>query len=59
MVLTYVMPIAFITSFPAQAILGQLDTLTTLLSALIATIAFIGSNRLWHYAIRNYSSASS
>ena len=59
MMLTYVMPIAFITSFPAQAILGQLDTLTTRLSALIATIAFIGSNRLWHYAIRNYSSASS
>ncbi|MCW1967564.1 MAG: ABC-2 family transporter protein [Anaerolineae bacterium] len=57
--LTYVMPIAFITTFPAQAFLGKLDAATTLTSVAIAAITFIASNRFWNFAIRNYSSASS
>jgi ABC-2 type transport system permease protein len=58
-VLTYIMPIAFITTIPAQALLDKIDVITLPISALIASIAFLGSHQIWNYAIRNYSSASS
>jgi ABC-2 type transport system permease protein len=58
-VLTFVVPIAFVTTFPAEAILGraQLDLLA--LSCLLAAASLGCSAVVWRYAVRHYSSASS
>jgi ABC-2 type transport system permease protein len=59
LVLTYVVPIAFLTTFPASTLLGKLSPLFVIGSLLIALILFYVSSRFWNYAIRFYSSASS
>ena len=57
--LTFVVPIAFVTTFPAQAVLGLLDPPVLLLAAAMGLGMFSFSALFWRYAIRNYSSASS
>jgi ABC-2 type transport system permease protein len=57
--LTYIVPIAFLTTFPASTLLGRLSPYFVLASIAIAAILFFVSSRLWKYAIRFYSSASS
>ena len=57
--LTFVLPIAFITTFPAQALLGKLDFTTLLLAVVIGLGLFAFSVWFWRFAVRNYSSASS
>jgi len=57
--LTFVLPIAFITTFPAQALLGTLDLNTMLLAVLMGLGTFAFSVWFWRYAVRSYSSASS
>ena len=58
-VLTYIVPIAFLTTFPAATLLGKLSTYFVLGSIVIAGALFYASSRFWNYAIRFYSSASS
>jgi ABC-2 type transport system permease protein len=58
-VLTYIVPIAFLTTFPAAALLGKLSMYFVFGSIVIAGILFYVSSRFWSYAIRFYSSASS
>jgi ABC-2 type transport system permease protein len=57
--LTFVLPIAFITTIPAQALLGNLDGASMILALIIGLGLFTFSAWFWRYAIRNYSSASS
>jgi ABC-2 type transport system permease protein len=57
--LTFVLPIAFITTFPAQAILGKLDGVTMIPALIIGVGLFAFSAWFWRYAVRSYSSASS
>jgi ABC-2 type transport system permease protein len=57
--LTLVVPIAFITTFPAQAVLGQLDEATLLAAVVMGILMFGFSAWFWRYAISRYSSASS
>ena len=57
--LTVIVPIAFITTFPAQAVLGKLDDATLLGAVVMAALMFVFSAWFWRYAIGNYSSASS
>jgi ABC-2 type transport system permease protein len=57
--LTYLVPIAFVTTFPASALLGRLDQTTMLIGFVFAVGLFILSNRFWNFALRYYSSASS
>lgn len=57
--LTYIVPIAFLTTFPAAALLGKLSLYFVLGSIVIAGVLFYASSRFWKYAIRFYSSASS
>lgn len=57
--LTFVVPIAFVTTFPASALLGRLDRTTAWIGIFFAIILFFLSNRFWNFAIRHYSSASS
>ena len=57
--LTFVVPIAFITTFPASALLGKLDVSTALLGVGLAGVLFVLASRFWSFALRHYSSASS
>jgi ABC-2 type transport system permease protein len=59
LILTYVIPIAFLTTFPAATLLGKLSLWHVAASVLIAAVLLIASHRFWNYAIRFYSSASS
>ena len=58
-ILTFVLPMAFITTIPAQAVLGQLSPLTLVGSVLMGALLFVLSALFWRLTIRNYSSASS
>ncbi|WCK53179.1 ABC-2 family transporter protein [Aneurinibacillus sp. Ricciae_BoGa-3] len=58
-VLTYILPAAFITSTPVMALLGRWNSVTTLLSLVVAGIFLWLSRRFWRYALRSYTSASS
>ncbi len=57
--LTFVIPIAFLTTFPAQAVLGVLQPQWLLLAVLLACAFALAATGLWRRAIRSYSSASS
>jgi ABC-2 type transport system permease protein len=57
--LTFIVPIAFVTTFPASALLGRLDSTTVWMGIIFAVVFLIASNRFWNFAIRHYSSASS
>jgi ABC-2 type transport system permease protein len=56
---TFVLPLAVMTTYPAMALLGKLDT-ETALAALAGAVGFAALARLcWRLALRNYTSASS
>ena len=57
--LTAIVPIAFITTVPASVLLGRLNVEFVLYSIGIAAILFIACASFWRYAVRHYSSASS
>lgn len=57
--LTFVIPIAFITTFPSAALIGQLEPVDIVIGLGLAALLLFGSNRLWNFAIRSYASASS
>lgn len=58
-ILTFVLPVAFITTFPAAVILGRFDTGLLIWAIVLAVALFVISSRFWNYAVRRYSSASS
>jgi ABC-2 type transport system permease protein len=58
-VLTFVVPIAFITTFPAAAILGRAELHLLSVALLLAAGLFCGCVYFWRFAVRRYSSASS
>ena len=57
--LTFIVPIAFVTTFPASALLGRLDSATAWMGVIFAVVFLAASNRFWNFAVRHYSSASS
>lgn len=58
-VLTFVIPVAFITTFPAAALLNRLEPHFVGYAILMAAVLFTVSTAFWHYAVNHYSSASS
>jgi ABC-2 type transport system permease protein len=58
-VLTFVIPIAFITTFPAAAALGRATSALLPTAFLLAAALFFGCVLFWRFAVRRYSSASS
>jgi len=56
---TFIIPIGFITTVPAEAILNRVSSGTSIVSLLIASLLFIISNRFWRFALKFYTSASS
>lgn len=58
-VLTFVVPIAFITTFPAAAVIGRAAPWLLIVAVLLAVVFFGGCVWFWQFAVRRYSSASS
>ena len=57
--LTVVLPVAFLTTVPAEAILGRVSGGAAAASLLVATVCLILCRGFWGYALRFYTSASS
>jgi ABC-2 type transport system permease protein len=59
MALTFVVPIAFLTTFPAAALLGILDPIYLAVAPVMALALIVASRVFWRFALRSYTSASS
>ena len=59
LVFTFVVPLALMTTYPAEALLGRLDALT-MLTSIAGSLAFaVVARSVWLFSLRHYSSASS
>jgi ABC-2 type transport system permease protein len=56
---TFIIPIAFLTTVPAEAMLGRLDPIWLLATAGLAIALLTLSHYFWQFALRFYTSASS
>ncbi len=56
--LTFLVPIAFAITVPAEGLTGQLSTNTLVLAIVLAGVLFIAARLFWRFAIRFYSGAS-
>jgi ABC-2 type transport system permease protein len=56
---TFVLPVAFLTTVPAEAILGRASSPWLLGSLVVALLSLLGSRWFWRFALRYYTSASS
>ncbi|MEH2440560.1 ABC transporter permease [Nostoc sp.] len=56
---TFVMPIAFLTTVPAQVLLGRSEISWLIGAAILAVALFFASTWFWRFALRFYTSASS
>lgn len=59
LILTFVVPVAVMTSFPAKVLIGALSWQNIVLAILISAIFLWGSLRIWKFSLRYYTSASS
>lgn len=58
-VLTFIVPVGIMITFPAKAFIGFLSPLTIMTSFIVGLVAVYLSMRFWKYALRFYTSASS
>jgi ABC-2 type transport system permease protein len=56
---TFVVPVAFMTTIPAQTLLGRGDPLWLIGGGCLAIVLLLLSSRVWQFALRFYTSASS
>lgn len=56
--LTFIIPVAFAVTIPAQALLGTLTVENIVLTFALAAGFFVAARMFWRYAIRNYTGAS-
>jgi ABC-2 type transport system permease protein len=56
--LTFLIPVAFAVTVPAEALVGRLTAETLLLAWALALALLILSRRFWLVGIRNYTGAS-
>lgn len=56
---TFVVPIAFLTTVPAEVLLGRGEAIWIIGSGLLAIGLLYASNKFWQFALRFYTSASS
>ena len=57
-VITFIVPIAFMVSFPAKALLGILSTGWIVASFIIGASLLVISLKIWGLALKNYTSVS-
>ncbi len=58
-VFTFVVPVAFLTTVPVDALLSRVSAVTLAGSLSLAVALFAASRWFWRYALRSYTSASS
>ena len=58
MVLTFIVPVAFAVTVPAEALSGRLTSATLASAALLAFFMLLGSRLFWRFGVRHYSGAS-
>jgi ABC-2 type transport system permease protein len=58
-VLTVALPVAFLTTFPAEALLGRGDARLLLVAPAVAILAVVVASAFWRLALRAYTGASS
>lgn len=56
---TFVVPVAFLTTIPAETMLGRTHFSWIIGAAILAVLLFLLSQRFWRFALRFYTSASS
>jgi ABC-2 type transport system permease protein len=56
---TFIVPVAFLTTVPAEVILGRGEWIWAAGAGLLAIALFIASSGFWRFALRFYTSASS
>lgn len=56
---TFVVPVVFLTTVPAQTMLGEGEVSGGIIAALLAFVLFVIARSFWLYALRFYTSASS
>jgi ABC-2 type transport system permease protein len=56
---TFVVPVAFLTTIPAETLLGRGEPVWIVSGGCLAIVLLILSNRVWQFALRFYTSASS
>jgi ABC-2 type transport system permease protein len=56
---TFVIPVAFLTTVPAEALLGRAEIIWTVGAGVLALVLFLASRAFWQFALRFYTSASS
>ncbi len=56
---TFIIPVTFLTTVPAEALLGRMDIAWLFGSALLAILLLIATHLFWQFALRFYTSASS
>jgi len=59
LLLTVVVPVAVIMTFPAKALLGLLHWPYVVFGLVISVFFMVITLKFWHYALSRYSSASS
>jgi len=57
--LTFLLPVAFATTFPTEALIGELDARLVAVGVVLAAVALLGTQLFWRVGVRRYSSASS
>jgi ABC-2 type transport system permease protein len=57
-VLTFLVPVAFAVTVPAEAIVGRLTSETLALALVLAAAIFVAARAFWRFGVRNYSGAS-
>jgi len=56
--LTFIVPVAFATTVPAEALTGRLNWETLLGAVVLAAVLFMVSRLFWRVGLRRYSGAS-
>lgn len=56
--LTFIVPLAFLTTFPAGALVGKTPLVGMAGAVLVAGIALIGASAFWRFGVSRYSGAS-
>ncbi|MBD2122820.1 ABC-2 family transporter protein [Trichocoleus sp. FACHB-262] len=56
---TFIVPVAFLTTIPSEALLGRVELVWLLGAGLLALALFLVSRMFWQFALRFYTSASS
>ena len=56
--LTVIIPVAFMTTFPARALLGRMDAWLAVVAVGLAVLPFILASAFWRSALRYYTGAS-